>query len=286
MTTLKPIIIDPETFLMQHCALPALPQVVVDIQALINSADANVKNISGLIMTDPGLTAQILKIVNSAFYGFRREITDIAFAVAYIGFNEIYNIVLTFSVVDTLIVEEISELDSFWEHSLYCARCAKFLAKKIEPLLNPENIWLGAILHDIGKLVYFKFFPEHYKRIVEISETSGRLYSEVEKDFDIPTSSYLGQLLCSRWNLPNIIKAACESHSIGDIDDAMENDYKKIICSANLVSVLVTEFLSENVKHELLESLMKLLNCSKEDWLTLMGEFYDLKQNSTDSVID
>lgn len=285
MITLEPIVINPDSFLNQHCALPPLPQVVMDIQTLITTADANVENISGLIVTDPGLTAQILKIVNSAYYGFRREISDIKFAVAYLGFNEIYNIVLSLSVVETLNVHEVSELDSFWEHSLYCARCAKFLAKKFEPLLSPENLWLGAILHDIGKLIYFKFFPGHYKNIVEISEMSGRLYSDVEKDFDIPSSSYLGQLLCGRWNLPYIIKDACESHSLGDIDDAMENDFKKIICCANLVSVLATASLSESVKQELLDTLMNLLNCSKEDWLTLMGEVYDLRQISKEVLI-
>ncbi len=285
MIKLEPIVIDPDTFLREHCALPPLPEVVVKIQALINTTDANIENISSLILTDPALTAQIIKIVNSAYYGFRNEIIDIKFAVAYIGFNEIYNIVLSLSVVETLNISELKELDSFWAHSVYCARCAKFLAKKFEPLLNPENIWLGAILHDIGKLVYFKFFPKHYKSIVEFSETSGKLYSEIEKEFEIPSSSYLGQLLCKRWNLPAIISDACEFHTLSDINNVQHNDFKKIICCANLVAVLTTAPLAENIKQEIFETLINTFNCSKEDWLTLMGEIYDLKQDSTGQEI-
>lgn len=276
MTILDPIVINPDTFLKQQCSLPSLPDVVTGIQSLIGSGEATVENISGMIITDPGLTAEILKIVNSAYYGFRREISDIKFAVAYIGFNEIYNIVLSLSVVEALDVKDTKELDYFWTHSLYCARCAGLLAKKFQPLLNPSDLWLGAILHDIGKLVYFKFFPDHYRRIVKISESSGRLYSEVEKDHDIPSSSYLGQLLCDRWHLPEMIRDACGYHSLGDVESVMGDDYKKIICGANLVSVLVMATLIESEKQKLLKALMQLLGCSKEGFLTLMGEVYDL----------
>ena len=278
MIKLEPIIIDPETFLKHHCALPPLPEVLVNIQALINTAEANIEDISDLIVTDPALTAQILKIVNSAYYGLRNEVLDMKFAIAYIGFNEIYNIVLSLSIIETLNISEHKELESFWEHSVYCAQCAKFLARKFEPLLNPEIIWLGAVLHDIGKLVYFKFFPKHYKSIVELAETSGTLYSEVEKEFEIPSSSYLGQLLCKRWNLPGIINDACEFHTLGDINHVKQNHFRKIICCANLVAIITTAPLAEDIKQNIFEALIDIFNSSKEDWFILMGEIYDFKK--------
>ena len=102
MDKLEPIKIDRNTFLRQHCTLPALPSILTKIQNNIHSDDFSIKDASDLISSDPSLVAQILKVANSAYYGFPREISDAKFAIAYLGINEVYRIVLTVSVVNTL----------------------------------------------------------------------------------------------------------------------------------------------------------------------------------------
>ena len=284
MHNLAKIEIDPDTFLKQQHTLPPLPEIVTSIQQIIVSENANVNNISDLITRDPSLTAQVLKTVNSAYYGFKNEITDIKFAVAYLGIYEIYNMVLSYAVVGTLKVQETRMLDSFWTHSIFSALCAKFLAKKFEPLIAPEKIWIGALLHDIGKLVYYKFFPGHYQFIIEHAAKNGQLYRDTEKNLPIPPSHTLGTLLCKRWNLPTMISDACEAHTFdindGSVDKTV-SDFKKIIYGANLMAVLASGDLSDETKKRIFKRFTDVFNISEGELLELMGNIYDLKLEVT-----
>ncbi len=284
MQNLSKIVIDPETFLKHHNTLPPLPEIVMNIQQIIVSENANINNISSLIARDPALTAQVLKTVNSAFYGFKNEVTDIKFAVAYLGIHEIYNMVLSYSVVQTLNVRDSKMLDIFWSHSIFSALCGRFLAKKFEPLIAPEKIWIGALLHDIGKLVYYKFFPDHYQFLTEQAKINGELYSDIEKKYPIPPSHSLGAILCKRWNLPAMIGDACEAHTFdsGDgMSDKTINDYKKIIYGADLMAVLAGGELSDETKKKIFKKFTNVFCTSEGELLELMANIYDLKLEVT-----
>ena len=280
MKQLERLEINPAEFLKEHTELPALDGCVLKIQDMISRPDVSVDSISRILINEPVLTAHILKIVNSAYYGFRREIDDVKFAVAYLGIHEIYNMVLSLSVVNALGIEEKEELEKFWSHSVLTALCARHLGKRFEPLLSPEKIWLGAILHDIGKLVYFKFFPDHYREIKAWCEENGLLFNQGEHHFSYPSSAMMGGILCERWRLPTIVKDACEGHGLKDLDLAdggSRGDFRRIICAANLMAVLAADDLNSDVKQELFDKLKNHFNMNDKEFLQLMGEVYDLK---------
>jgi HD-like signal output (HDOD) protein len=187
---------------------------------------------------------------------------------------------LSLSVVKTIGIHEKKELESFWSHSVLTAMCAKHLGKRFEPLLSPERIWLGAILHDIGKLVYFKFFPEHFNTLKEFSSKNGALFSSGEKHFGFPSSGRMGGILCERWGLPAIVKDACECHDAGDLGDqggGSRGDFRRIICAANLMAVLASDDLNSDVKQDLFDRLKSHFKMNEKEFLQLMGEVYDLK---------
>ncbi|MBU1169462.1 MAG: HDOD domain-containing protein [Proteobacteria bacterium] len=281
MESPKPFEIDPAVFLKEHFELPPLPQCAVQIQDVILKPDVSIERICKILLKEPILIARILKIVNSAYYGFRREVDDIKFAVAYLGIHEIYNMVLSISVVKALGVMETAELDRFWNHSVLTAICAKHLGRRFEPLLSPERIWLGAILHDIGKLVYFKFFPDHYKHILDYSHKHGCLFSQGEKHFSFPSSASMGIILCDRWRLPSIVRDACGGHQLDDLKrfdgGGSRGDFRRIICSANLMAILVAEELNNELKQTIYDGLKECYSLEEKDFLKLMGEVYDLK---------
>jgi HD-like signal output (HDOD) protein len=234
-----------------------------------------------LISADPSLVAQILKVINSAYYGIPREIGDLRFAIAYLGLNEIYRLVLSLTVLNTLSIKENDELSKFWFHSYFTALCTKHLAKKFEPLLPMEELWPAAILHDIGKLIYLKFFPNHYQTLRKYTLEHGCLFSEAEIQFDLPASSFLGSLLCDHWGLPSKIKKACELHTLKDLQHSTsgsENEgFTRIICLGNLMAILATDTLNQDKKHEIAETTQKSVNYKEEQFLTLMGEIYQIK---------
>ena len=285
---LEPIEIDPKTFLRQHCTLPALPEVVNHIQQEIHGGDADIYTVAELIGGEPALFAQVLKVVNSAYYGLPGEITNVRGAIAYLGLNEVYRMVLSISVINAMDIPDKNDLDEFWFHSFYSTLCTKYLAKKYEPHLSLEELWAASMLHDIGKLVYLKFFPDHYKALRSFSKEHGCLFSEAERHFSLPSSSFLGTLLCDHWRLPNNVRQACEFHTLSDLSavqgDSALTPYQRIICLGNLLAVLSANELSNPTKQEIADATMTSLDYTEEEFLTMMASIYELRTQAESFV--
>lgn len=284
MTKPDPINIDPKRLFRQHFALPALPDVVTHTQNLLHDPNVDIKSVAELISKDPALVAQILKVVNSAYYGLPMKIVKVQVAVAFLGLHEICRMVLSISVIDTLAIHEKEEVGKFWFHSFLTALCTKYLAKKYEPRLSFEELWPAAILHDIGKLVCLKFFIDHYKEIGRICDKEGCLYSEAETRVPVPSSSLLGAMLCDYWGIPGKVKTACECHTLKDLHglidskvDNLSNAFKTIVCAGNLLAVLSVDALNAGARQNIAATVCKALDYNEAEFLALMGDIYELK---------
>lgn len=281
MEGLVPIEIDPKSFFRKNCSLPALPSALTKIQKGLNSDKVSTNDIVEVVKSDPSLVAHVLKIANSVYYSLPREVEDVRFAVAFLGLNEVYRIVLSISVVNTLQVKQKQALDEFWFHSYFTALITKMLAKRYDKLLSTEDLWSAAILHDIGKLIYLKFFPEHYKTLSSYCKDNGCLFSQAEKHFQLPASSYIGELLSVHWGLPNNIMNACKNHSMDDLDNLDNNkpisSLIRIICLGNMLAILSHNKLSENTKRQLIKTAMDSMKWTESDFLEIMGDVYELK---------
>jgi HD-like signal output (HDOD) protein len=278
---IEPIEIDPKTFLRKHCTLPAMPSVVNEIQQEIYREDADMQRVAALINGEPSLTAQIFKIVNSAYYGLPREIAQVQMAIGFLGLNEVYRLVLSLSVINTLEIKSQEEIRAFWFHSFYTAVCTKHLARKYEPYLPYEELWSAGLLHDIGKLVYLKFFPEHYSALCRLSQDEGIFFCDAERQLTFPASAYLGTLLCEYWRLPQEINQACEFHTLRDLQAVTgEGDMtplQRMICLGNMVALLSDNNLGDPAKEELTGTLCENLKCSEDEFLNLMTDIYALR---------
>lgn len=281
MTQLEPFEIDPKTFLYQHCSLPPLSSVVTEVRDIIQKDDVSIAQVANIISGDPALVAEVLKVVNSAYYSFSAEIFDVKRAIAYLGINEVYRIVLFISVFNSFAVEEKNMFNNIWFHAVYSALCTKYIVRKFKPLLPIDEVWTAAILHDIGKLVYLKFFPEHYKALCQFCKENGCLFGEAEDHFSFPPTPYLGALLCDRWRLPIKVKKACASHRLKNlqVDETGKSSgsFTRMICLGNLTAILTTDNLNKENKEEIANAIMKALDLSKPDFLMLMGTVIDLK---------
>ncbi|MCP4713657.1 MAG: HDOD domain-containing protein [Deltaproteobacteria bacterium] len=281
MNDLAPITIDPATFLRQHCVLPALPHVVHQIQEMIHSDTVEIPKIVDILKGDPSLVAQILKIVNSAYYGIPKEVSEVRFAIAFLGLNEVYRMVLSLSVINTLSIEDKQELDRFWFHSFYAAICTKHLARKFAQHLSFEELWSAAILHDIGKLVYLKFYPAHYHILIKHATETGCMFSEAESHFGYPSSAYMGSLLCDHWRLPGKVKDACKRHGLVCLmesqSDSLTDDFTRMICMGNLMAIMSVGERSDDTNRNIASTIRAKLQYNESEFLALMGEIYDLR---------
>jgi HD-like signal output (HDOD) protein len=278
---LPPIEIDPKTFLKEHFILPPLPEVVTNLMDAINSGKTTAKEIAGLVKSDAGLVAQVLKVVNSAYYGLPRHISDVTHAVAYLGFGEIYRIVLTVSVTKALEPPMPDVFRRYWSHSYFTAIISKQLVSSYEKTLDPGDIYTAAVLHDIGKLVYIRFFPDHYQAMASYCEREQTFLADAEERFGLPSHLMFGSILCDRWQLPDDLKEACENHELAWLESlepgSGEGQATRVIAIANLLANLAEESLEESLKVRVSEAVKKSLDLTDDDFLLLMADVYEMK---------
>lgn len=184
--------------------LPTLPRTVLRIAELVNHPRASARDLSQVITDDQVLTARLLKLVNSSFYGFPGRISTVTSAVVLIGFDAIRNLLLTTSVFDlfpTRTPWDRRQQESLWDHSLGCAIGAKVIGGVVhhEKL---EELFVAGLLHDIGKIVAMMVFPDLFSRIISRVHAGGLLIAAAEDEVMGFTHAEIGRVLAERWNLP------------------------------------------------------------------------------------
>ena len=194
--------------------LPTLPAVITQLIGLIDNPKTSARNVAQLISTDQALTARILKLANSAFYGFPREIATVDLAVVVLGFETVKNLGLSVSVLERFAGGGTnSEFDrqKFWEHSIGVGVAAKLLATKLRYRV-PGEAFAAGILHDIGKLILSQYFQPEFSEILEVMERDNLYIGHAEERVLGVTHTEVGSWLAERWNLPKQLEEAIAFH--------------------------------------------------------------------------
>jgi putative nucleotidyltransferase with HDIG domain len=188
-----------------------IPAVVGRITAMISTGTVSAAEIAEEIGKDQVLAARVLRLVNSAFYGFRQPITTISHAMVLLGLDVVKTLVMTASVLD--IVDAMNQhMAGLWEHSLGTARAANALAERLA-LDDPEECALGGLLHDMGKVVIAQTFPAEHARIRQLVAERGCLQIDAEVQVLGVTHADVGMWLLKKWSLPAKIVYPIAYHS-------------------------------------------------------------------------
>ncbi|HIE32504.1 MAG TPA: HDOD domain-containing protein [Thermodesulfobacteriaceae bacterium] len=190
--------------------LPTLPPIVVKLTQMIGDDTVSAPQIAAVIERDQVLTSKVLRLVNSAFFGFPRRISTVSNAIVLLGFNVIRTLVITASIFEIMQSRDIG----LWEHSLGVAAVSGILAKKLE-IPNPEEVAIAGLLHDLGKVVERASLPEDYKAIQNLVEAGGIPWREAEREILHMDHAEIGGYLLNRWNLPErLIEPVAFHHEI------------------------------------------------------------------------
>jgi HD-like signal output (HDOD) protein/CheY-like chemotaxis protein len=181
-------------------ALPSLPAVCAELTALLASEDASVPAIAHLVEGEPAIVAKLLQVVNSPFFGARRRIASVADAVAYLGTEQLKNIVYTVAIVSSLPARAaLFEAGAFHDHSVAVARSAWRVAGSRE---LADTSFAAGLLHDVGKLVMASTMPALYDRIASMCGETGASFDEAEVALGSCGHARLGATLLELWGLP------------------------------------------------------------------------------------
>jgi putative nucleotidyltransferase with HDIG domain len=198
--------------------IPTLPVIYSKLGKLLQSPDATIQAVSNIISEDQVIAAKVLKFVNSAFYGFPQRIGSLQRAIVILGFNTIKNLVFATSVFDMFRgVETASAFDkkNFWKHCIGCAVASRVLAEAAD-LRNPDEVFTGGLLHDIGKLVVAVQFPEKFSTVINEVQKSGIPMVEAERKVFGFDHTQVGSALAVQWRFPLETANMIGSHHLAE----------------------------------------------------------------------
>lgn len=203
----------PEDLVKGVVKLISLPEIYIRVTQLLENENHNARQLGDIISHDPALTARILRIVNSAYYSLAVKIELVSRAVSVIGEDDLRNLVLATSAIDTFsrIPNQLIDIDLFWRHSVHTGIVARLLSRQCN-ILHGERLFVAGMLHDIGKLIlYFKEPELSQKVLLQAADSDGLLFN-AEKEIIGFTHSDVGAALIEAWKLSDTLKEVVANH--------------------------------------------------------------------------
>ncbi len=206
--------IDEKQLLKRVKSLPTLPTAVSRLTAVLHDPKASIKDFEAAVRPDAALTANLLRVANSAFFRRAKEIVSVRHAINMLGEKRIYEIAVTASfahMIPSTIPGYNIEAESFWLHNIAVAVLAESLAKELN-LEEKEMVFTVGLLHDIGKLAIGSFIEEQSGELIKELEKEKKSFIELEKKIFGATHAEVGALVAERWKLPMEVAVVAGGH--------------------------------------------------------------------------
>ena len=259
-------------------SIPTLPTVIERMTRLLQNPKTSAEEVGKAITTDQALAAKVLKLVNSAFYGFPGRISTITHAIVLLGFSTVKNVVLTASIFD--IFRNQGEetrgfnLEDFWLHSIACGAASAAIVKHTGGL-EKEECFIAGLIHDIGKLIICHYLPEEFRSALQHSAENRQLFYESEKKLFDSTHAQVGGFIAERWKLPPNLQNPVKYHH----QPSPAYDHYPMIAVVHCADILVRALDygngGDNQIPSLSEQLWKSLDLDNIDLDALLDSIHD-----------
>ena len=222
--------------------LPTLPAMMATITRLMQDPRTTAEELGRAISTDPALVSKVLKLVNSAFYGFPGRIATITQAIVILGFSTIRNVVLTTSVLKAFDKGGLEGIDvgRFWEHSLVAGAIARSLAMQRRANFIEET-FIAGLLHDMGRIVLAQRLPAEFEKVTQ-AKRSGLPQLQAEQAALKLTHGDIGGWLARKWNLPMPFVEVMRLHHfplrVAELDPALQGDTTDLVYMVHAADAL------------------------------------------------
>jgi len=209
--------IEPRTILAKignvRC-LPTIPHVLLEVNRMLQDYEVSNRKLQEVIEMDQVITAKLLKLVNSSFYGFRSRIVDISQALMILGFNTVRNSIATVATIDIFRTKEkyaYFDIRDLWRHSLAVAITSRRMAEKAR-MAPPDDCFVAGLLHDIGKLVMEEHLSDLFKQVLIRQQEEGLSFFEAEKKILPIDHAIIGGHIVEKWRFPVRLVDAIRYH--------------------------------------------------------------------------
>lgn len=257
--------------------LPTVPSVLKRLSAVIEKPRITIVEISSFISNDPALTTKVLKMVNSAIYGFPGRIASVSHATMLLGLNVIKGLLLGVSVFELM----QKTMSGLYEHSLACAIASRVIAQK-KNLKEPEEVSVAGLLHDIGKVILTLEFAQEYENAIKEAELKKISIYEAERNQFQATHADVGGWLAEKWRFPRNLIEVIEFHHRPGLAKNAPLETAIVHMADLLVRARGFGFAGENFVPEVNPMAFELLSLSDQDIKDILREMEENMEAAED----
>jgi putative nucleotidyltransferase with HDIG domain len=195
-------------------SLPRLPDTAVHLVSVVSDPNSTVSEIVETIQYDPTLTAELLRLCNSAYYGLARQVESLEDAVRLLGTSRVFQLAMAAHTRTMLSGPQQGyglPAGAMWTHAVATAVAAQILARRVG-LAQPGLLFTAGLLHDTGKMVLNEYVQREYAEIVRRVTENRETFSEVEQEVLGCTHADVGARLAEAWNLPDVLVDCSRYH--------------------------------------------------------------------------
>lgn len=198
--------------------LPTIPAVLVKLGSVLASPKSSAEDVATVIATDPAVATNILRIVNSPYFGLQVRVSSIDLAVSIMGFNMTRKVATKAAVFSVFAkkkdADRVFDFKAFWRHAVFSGVAARVLGRASSQLgrANGEDLYMCGLLHDIGKIILVEKQHDRYVTMLAEASRSGRPETEVELEHFGFTHADVGSVLAIKWFLPEDLTVAIRYH--------------------------------------------------------------------------
>jgi HD-like signal output (HDOD) protein len=229
--------------------LVSLPRAYFRVRELINQPDVCAAQIAEVVSTDPVMTMRLLRIANSAYFGFISEVETVQRAISMLGNTQVHDLALAVSAVGsfTKLETDLINITEFWRRGVHCAVLSRMLGERSR---HGERLFVAGLLHHVGQLVLCHQLPEQQAQAISQSEEERRPLFQVEREIYGFDYAEVGANLLRAWGLPDSLQTAVGFHTEPSRTEEHVLE-SSIVHVASILSQahVATDELSETVPH-------------------------------------
>lgn len=253
--------------------MPAFPKSVQRVLELTRDINCPPKELVMVIEKDPVLTMKLLRILNSAYYSFSKQITSVNQSVVYLGLNTVKNLALSFAAMGSLPQQNQAGFDvqQYLLHSLTTASLARTVCQKYsQDNTDPADCYIAGLLHDFGKVVFAQFLPAEFREALAVSAAQSMPLHLAEQQIIGTDHTVVGGMLVEKWQFPKQLTDNIRNHH-SDISSG--NTVQSCLFAANQISKQLALGNGGNpVVEELPPALAEKFGCDLEGMIDSLGD--------------
>ena len=267
--------------------LPPFPDVSTKALKILDDPDASVDQLISIIQYDQAITANVLKLCNSAYYGLSRKVRSLREGLVLLGNTELKNIILTSTAVKFFHKENRGydlAKGELWRHAVATGIISKIISDRVTGS-EPASLFTAALLHDIGKVVLARFVDTYFEQVIALVNEGDYSFLEAESEILGINHAEVGAKVAESWSFPEDIVRAIRLHH--NPDGALDDDpLTPIIYLADILTLSMGIGAGrDGLSYRGKEEIMKRYGLKAKDLQEIVVDFYD-QYNAVEDMLN